>query len=177
MTRHEATGVIQAFAGQRPRWGANVYIAPTAVLLGDVEIGDGASIWFGAVLRGDLAPIRIGSGTAVQDSCVVHAAFDVPTVVGANVVIGHAALLEGCSVEDGAVVGMGSIVLQGARVGAGSMVAAGSVVPENRHIAAGMLAAGVPATEKKAIAGASKEWIESAAAEYHALRDRYLSGA
>lgn len=177
MTHREAAGVVQAFAGKRPRWGAGVYIAPTAVLLGDVEIGDGASIWFGAVLRGDLAPIRIGSGSAVQDTCVIHAAFDVPTVVGADVVIGHGAMLEGCVIEDGAVVGMGSIVLQGARVGSGSMVAAGSVVPENRDIPSGVLAAGVPTTVKKRIAGASKEWIESAAAEYHALRDRYLHGA
>src|SRR3954452_20694991 len=105
--------------GVRPTIGQDVWIAPTAGLAGDVRVGDRASIWFGAVLRGDSSYITIGAGGSVQDNAVMRCAEDLPTVVGDDVIVGHAAMLEGCKIEDGAVVGMGAIVLQRARLGTG----------------------------------------------------------
>jgi len=163
--------------GVRPTIGEDVWLAPTAVLIGDVHVGDRTSVWFGAVLRGDSDRIRIGAGTSVQDNAVVHCAHELPTVVGDGVVIGHGALLEGCVVEDGAVVGMGAIMLQHAWLGAGSVLAAGAVLPERRKIGAGMLAAGVPAAEKKPLSGSAQAWVETAAAEYQTYRRRYLAGS
>jgi carbonic anhydrase/acetyltransferase-like protein (isoleucine patch superfamily) len=161
--------------GVRPTIGKDVWIAPTAVLVGNVHVGDNASIWFGAVLRGDSSRITIGAGTSVQDNAVIHCAHDLPTVIGENVIVGHAAMLEGCEIEDGAVVGMGAIVLQRSRLGAGSMLAAGAVLSERREIGPGMLAAGVPAVEKKPLSGSAQGWAESAAAEYQRYRRRYLT--
>jgi carbonic anhydrase/acetyltransferase-like protein (isoleucine patch superfamily) len=163
--------------GVRPSIGAEVWLAPTAVLVGDVHVGDRASIWFGAVLRGDSARITIGAGTSVQDNAVIHCAHELPTVLGENVIVGHAAILEGCVVEDGALVGMGAIVLQRARLGARSVLAAGAVLSERREIGPGMLAAGVPAVEKKPLSGSAQAWSETAAAEYQTYRQRYLTSS
>ena len=168
---------IVELGGVRPTIGEEVWLAPTAVLIGDVRVGDRANIWFGAVLRGDSSSITIGAGTAVQDNAVIHCAKDLPTVVGDDVIVGHAAMLEGCVVEDGAVVGMGAIVLQRARLGAGSMLAAGAVLSERREIGPGMLAAGVPAVEKKPLSGSAQAWTQTAAGEYQHYRRRYLTAS
>jgi carbonic anhydrase/acetyltransferase-like protein (isoleucine patch superfamily) len=143
-------------------------------VIGDVVLEPESSIWFGAVLRADFDRIVVGEGSCVQDNAVVHTAAGLPTLVGPSVTVGHAAMLEGCVVEEGAVISMGAIVLQGARVGARSLVAAGSVVREGQEIPAGVVAAGVPAVVKKEVDGSSRDWIETAAAEYRALRRRYL---
>jgi carbonic anhydrase/acetyltransferase-like protein (isoleucine patch superfamily) len=163
--------------GVAPRVADGAWLAPTATLIGDVEIAAGATVWFGAVLRGDFGSIRIGPGSCVQDNAVIHCTEELPTLVGENVTIGHQAMLEGCVIEDGALVGMGAIVLQRGHVGARALVAAGSVVPEGGDVPAGMLAAGSPARVKKALGGASERWVEDAAREYQALRDRYVAGA
>jgi carbonic anhydrase/acetyltransferase-like protein (isoleucine patch superfamily) len=163
--------------GVRPTIGEGVWLAPTAVLIGDVHVGDRANVWFGAVLRGDAARITVGAGTSVQDNSVVHCARDLPTVIGEDVVVGHGALLEGCVIEDGAVIGMGAIVLQRARVGARSVLAAGAVLSERREVGPGMLAAGVPAVEKKPLSGSAQQWTETAAAEYQKYRERYLTSS
>jgi carbonic anhydrase/acetyltransferase-like protein (isoleucine patch superfamily) len=157
-----------------PTIAADAFIAPTAVLIGDVVVEEGASVWFGAVLRADFDRIVIGAGSCVQDNAVVHCATVLPTLVGADVTVGHGAMLEGCVVEDGALVGMGAIVLQRARIGAGSMVAAGSVVGEGQEIPSGVLAAGTPAVVKKQLSGSAAEWVERAAKEYQQLRLRYM---
>jgi carbonic anhydrase/acetyltransferase-like protein (isoleucine patch superfamily) len=159
---------------QEPQVAADAFVAPTATLIGAVELGAEASVWFGAVLRGDFDRIVIGAGSCVQDNAVIHAAEGLPTIVGRDVTVGHAAMLEGCVVEDGALISMGAIVLQRARVGAGALVAAGSVVREGQEIPPGVVAAGVPAVVKKDVDGSSRRWIETAAAEYRALRRRYL---
>jgi carbonic anhydrase/acetyltransferase-like protein (isoleucine patch superfamily) len=161
--------------GVHPTIGEDVWLAPTAVLVGDVHVGDRASIWFGAVLRGDSSRITIGAGTSVQDNAVIHCAHELPTAVGDNVIVGHAAMLEGCVVEDGALVGMGAIVLQRARLGAGSVLAAGAVLSERREIGPGMLAVGVPAVEKQPLSGSAQTWSDNAAAEYQNYRHRYLT--
>lgn len=160
--------------GCSPTIGEDVFLAPTAVLIGDVRVGDRANIWFGTVLRGDESHIEIGEETSVQDNAVIHCAHDLPTVIGRRVIIGHGALLEGCVVEDEAVVGMGSIVLQRASVGARAMVAAGAVVAERSEIGPGILAAGVPAREKKELSGSAAGWVAGAAGTYQELRERYL---
>jgi carbonic anhydrase/acetyltransferase-like protein (isoleucine patch superfamily) len=165
---------IYTFAGNEPHVADDAFVAPTATLIGAVELGSEASVWFGAVLRADFDGITIGAGSCVQDNAVIHTAEGVPTIVGTNVTIGHAAMLEGCVVEDGALVAMGAIVLQRARVGRGALVAAGSVVREGQEIPPGSLAAGVPAVVKKSVDGSSRRWVETAAAEYRELRRRYL---
>ena len=104
--------------GKTPQVADDAFIAPTAVLIGDVTVHAGASIWFGAVLRGDNSAIVIGAGSNVQDNCVIHCAEELPTIVGENVTVGHMAMLEGCVIGDGALIGMGAIVLQRATVGA-----------------------------------------------------------
>jgi carbonic anhydrase/acetyltransferase-like protein (isoleucine patch superfamily) len=162
--------------GRRPRVHRDAFVAPTAVLIGDVEVGPGASVWFGVVLRGDESTITIGAGSNVQDNSVIHCAADLPTVVGENVTIGHKALLEGCVVEDGAVVGMGAIMLQRSRLGAGSMLAAGAVLAEGRAVPPGHLAAGVPAEVKKPLSGSSASWVTRTAAHYQEKGRRYRQG-
>ncbi len=159
--------------GRRPKVHPNAYIAPTAVLIGDVEVRAGASVWFGAVLRGDESTITVGEGANVQDNAVVHCAEDLPTVIEQNASVGHSALLEGCVVEQGAVVGMGATMLQRSRLGAGSLLAAGAVLQEGQHIPAGHMAAGVPAKIKKQLDGSSDHWVGTTAQHYQDRATRY----
>jgi len=161
--------------GVGPTIGSDVWLAPTAVLIGDVRIADRANVWFGAVLRGDLSHIEVGEESSIQDNAVLHCATELPTVVGRRVTVGHGALLEGCVIEDGALVGMGAIVLQHAHVGGGAMLAAGAVLSERQSVSAGVLAAGVPAREKKPLSGSAEEWTRIAADDYQELRRRYLA--
>jgi carbonic anhydrase/acetyltransferase-like protein (isoleucine patch superfamily) len=153
-------------SGKRPRVHPDAYIAPTAVLIGDVEVGAGASVWFGAVLRGDEAAITVGEGANVQDNAVLHCARNLPTVIERNASVGHSAQLEGCIVEQGAVVGMGATMLQRSRLGAGSMLAAGAVLGEGKSVPAGHMAAGVPATVKKPLDGSAGSWVGTTAKHY-----------
>ena len=161
--------------GIRPTIGEDVFLAPTAVLIGNVHVGNRSSVWFGAVLRGDLSRIEIGERCSIQDTAVIHCAIDLPTIIGDAVTVGHGALLEGCTIEDGVVIGMGASVLQHARVGERTMIAAGGVVPERMQVAAGVLAAGVPVTERKALSGSAARWSEMAVEDYQELRRRYLA--
>jgi carbonic anhydrase/acetyltransferase-like protein (isoleucine patch superfamily) len=137
-----------------PQISADTFLALTATIIGDVTIATGASVWYGAVLRGDNNPIVIGARTSVQDNVVIHCNDRHGTLIGADVTIGHAAVLEGCVVEDGALIGMNATVLDGAHVGAGAVVAAGTVVRENFVVPAGMIVAGVPG---RVVGGVSAE--------------------
>jgi len=163
------------FRGRRPQVHADAYIAPTAVLIGDVEVAAGASVWFGAVLRGDEAAIKVGEGSNVQDNAVIHCARDLPTVIERGVTIGHSAQLEGCVVEAGALVGMGATMLQRSRLGAGSMLAAGAVLREGMEVPPGHLAAGVPASVRKELDGSSRSWVDSSARHYRERAIAYRS--
>jgi len=158
--------------GKRPTVHPDAYIAPTAVLIGDVDIGAGASVWFGAVLRGDEAQIKVGDGANIQDNAVIHCARNLPTVIEKDASVGHSAQLEGCVVEHGAVVGMGATMLQRSRLGAGSLLAAGAVLAEGSEIPPGHMAAGVPATVKKPLDGSSGNWVGITAQHY---RDRAVA--
>jgi len=166
--------MIIEYEGKHPRIGQNVFIAPTAVIIGDVEIGDGASVWYGAVLRADEDRIIIGSGSNVQDNAVIHTTHGVPTILKQDVTIGHGALLEGCVVEEGAVVGMGAIVLHSAVIGQQAMVAAGGVVTPGMIIPPRTLAAGSPAVVKKELSGVALASVERSAKIYHELSASYL---
>lgn len=142
---------IYQLGSRRPRVHPSVFVAPSASIIGDVEVGEGSSVWYGAVLRGDESGIRVGAHTSIQDNVVIHCSHDLLTVVGNHVTVGHSALLEGCVVEDGALVGMGGILLQRSRLGAGAILAAGSVLREGAEVPDGMLAAGTPAQVKKRV--------------------------
>jgi carbonic anhydrase/acetyltransferase-like protein (isoleucine patch superfamily) len=159
--------------GKRPRVHPDAYVAPTAVLIGEVVVEAWASIWFGAVLRGDESKITVKEGANVQDNAVIHCAENLPTVVEENVTIGHGALLEGCVVEKGALVGMGATMLQRSRLGAGSMLAAGAVLGEGKEIPPGHLAAGVPAEVKKQLTGSSSSWVATSSENYRRRAVRY----
>ncbi len=168
--------MLVEFEGYFPRVAPTAFVAPTATLIGNVTVSDGASIWFGAVLRGDQgeSPIIIGARSNVQDNCVIHVSHDRGTIVGEDVTVGHGAILEGCDIDDRALIGMNAVVLQHARVGAGALVAAGTVVLTGTDIPPGRLVAGNPGRIKKPVEGASAEWIERAASHYveHARKYR-----
>ena len=122
----------------------SAFIAATAAVMGDVTLGEESSVWYGAVLRGDMAPIVIGAQSNIQDGTIVHVDAGVPCTVGSRVGVGHRVILHGCTVEDDCLIAMGSVLLNGVRVGAGSVVAAGAVVPEGMQVPAGSLVMGVP---------------------------------
>lgn len=166
--------MIIEYRGKRPRIHPTAFIAPTAVLIGDVEVGEEASIWFGAVLRGDNGPIRVGARTSIQDNCVVHVSEHGQTIVGDDVTVGHCAVMEDCRIERFALVGSNAVVLGGAVVGERSLIAAGSVVGERAQIPPGVVAAGAPAKVKKQLEGEAAHWIDISASEYVALSRSYL---
>ena len=129
----------------RPRVHPSAFVAPGARIVGDVEVGPGSSIWFNAVIRGDADAVRIGADTNVQDNAVLHTDAGSPCLVGDRCTIGHGAIVHGCRIGDGSLVGMGAVVLSGAEIGAGSLVAAGALVAEGKEFPPASLIVGVPA--------------------------------
>ncbi|HET9097202.1 MAG TPA: gamma carbonic anhydrase family protein [Candidatus Baltobacteraceae bacterium] len=166
--------MIIEYRGKRPRVHPSAFVAPTAVLIGDVEVGEESSIWFGAVLRGDNGPIRVGARSSIQDNCVLHVSEQGQTIVGDDVTVGHCAVMEDCRIEPFALIGSNAVILGGALVGERSLIAAGSVVGERVQIPAGVLAAGAPAKVKKPLDGEAKHWIDKSAGEYVALSRAYM---
>ena len=130
------------FRGLSPVVSPGAWLAPTATLVGDVRVDDGAGVWFGAVIRADTAPIRVGAGTNIQDNCVLHTDAGAPLELGQNISVGHSAVLHGCTIEDDVLVGMGAMIMNGALIGAGSLVAAGALVTAGTQIPAGSLVDG-----------------------------------
>lgn len=129
---------------QTPRIASTAFIADTARVFGDVTIGEESSVWFGASIRAEVAPVTIGGGSNIQDNAVLHTDAGFPVSIGDDVTVGHSAVVHGATVESGALVGIGAVVLNGATIGAGAYVAAGSVVPPGAAVPAGMLAVGTP---------------------------------
>jgi carbonic anhydrase/acetyltransferase-like protein (isoleucine patch superfamily) len=162
------------YRGKIPKVAASAFVAPTAVLIGDVEVGEKASVWFGAVIRADNGPIRIGAGSNVQDNAVLHVSEGGATIIGENVTIGHCACMEDCSIEDGALIGSNAVILNGARIGTRSLVAAGSVIAAGAQIPSETVAAGAPAVVKKKLEGAAITWVDHAGPEYVRLSRSYL---
>ena len=155
---------IYALDDDEPEIDELAYVAPDAVVIGRVKIGPEASVWPGAVLRGDHGYITVGARTSVQDGTIVHCTARYPTVIGADCVVGHNAHLEGCVVEDGCLIGSGSVTLNRVVVGKGSIVAAGAVVSEGFIVPPGSLVAGVPAAVKRS--GVDTSWIEGSVQAY-----------
>lgn len=156
-----------------PKIGKHVFIAPTAVLIGDVTIGDGASIWFNAVLRGDMAPIRIGANTNIQDNSTLHTDFGKPAIIGDNVTVGHNAVVHGCTIDAGCLVGIGAIVLNDAHVMEQTVVAAGAVVREGAQFGPRQLVAGAPARVKKELADLPMDRFKRSVEQYLKLSITY----
>lgn len=165
---------IYPYENRRPRLGARVFLAPSAELCGDIELGDDVSFWFHTVARGDVNYIRIGAGTNVQDGSVLHVSHEThPLVIGDGVVIGHSAMVHGCTVEDGVLIGIGARVLDGAVIGRGAQIGAGAVVPPGKRIPAGYLALGVPARLVRQLTPEEQGTIVDIRDRYIVLKDTY----
>jgi len=153
----------------------DAFIAPTATIVGDVHIGSQASVWFGAVVRGDSETIRIGKQTNVQDGCILHADPGFPCVLGDRVTVGHAAIVHGAMVADDALIGMRAVVMNGAVIGSSSIVASGALVTEGTVIPPGTIAMGMPAKVVREATEADREYIKRAADHYVSLAERNSS--
>jgi carbonic anhydrase/acetyltransferase-like protein (isoleucine patch superfamily) len=168
---------LYELAGVRPTLGKDVFVAENASVIGDVHLGDEASVWFGAVLRGDYFPIRIGARTNIQDNSVVHITSGTArTTIGDDVTIGHAAIIHGCTIGSGCLIGMGSIVLDNAVVGDGSFVAAGSLVTPETIIPPGSFVLGRPARVRRPVEDADRLVIEAAAKLYMGYARDFAKG-
>jgi carbonic anhydrase/acetyltransferase-like protein (isoleucine patch superfamily) len=143
--------MIRSYRGVTPRIAVSAYVDPSAVVIGDVAIGERSSIWPNVTLRGDTALLKIGDETSIQDGSVMHADEGVPCTVGNRVTVGHLVMLHGCTVEDDALIGIGAIILNNARIGKGAVVAAGALVPEGMEVPADTLVMGSPAKPRRAV--------------------------
>jgi len=157
-----------------PQLGDRVFVAPTAVLVGRITVGDDSSIWFHTAARADVNWIRIGERSNIQDGTILHVTHERhPLTIGSDVVVGHAAVLHGCTVEDGALIGIGARVLDGAVVEAGAQVGAGAVVAPGARVPAGCLVLGIPARVRRELGAEEREEIRAIAARYVRLKDEY----
>lgn len=157
------------YKGKRPRVHPSAFIAPTAVLIGDVEIREGASIWFGTVLRGDMARIEIGARTSVQDNSTIHTDENEPTLIGEDVTIGHNALVHSSVVDRNVLIGQAAVLTGGNTVGTGTIIGAGAVVPQGMKVPGGSLVVGIPAKVVRATGPDDERWTVRAAEHYTEL--------
>lgn len=168
--------MITPFQGMAPRFGTRVLVAPNAIVLGDVEIGDDASVWFNCVVRGDVHWIRIGARSNIQDACCLHATNDRhPLLIEDEVSIAHNVMLHGCTVRRGSLVGMSSTIMDGAVIGEGCLVAAGSLVREGFEAPPHTLVAGWPATVKGDLKEAQRDLVQSLWARYVRYKEGYFA--
>ena len=168
--------MIRAFQGVLPKVPKSVFVEDTAVVIGDVVLGEGCSIWFHAVVRGDVNHIRVGDRTNVQDLCVLHVTHDThPLVIGSDVTIGHHVVLHGCTIKDRVLIGMGAIIMDGAVIGEDSVVGAGALVTENTKVAPRSLVLGSPAKVKRTVTDKELAWIRESAQNYVAYAHQYMA--
>jgi len=157
-----------------PEVHSDTFVAENATLTGEVKIGPGASVWYGAVLRGDFARIEVGAGSNIQDTCVLHVVGDKPVLIGDRVTVGHGAILHGCKIGSGTIVGMGAIILDGAEIGEGCLIGAGALVPPGKVIPPRSLAVGAPAKVTKEFTAEEAQKLQGNAAAYEKLwREMY----
>jgi carbonic anhydrase/acetyltransferase-like protein (isoleucine patch superfamily) len=167
---------IHPYRGRLPKLGERVFLAPGAHLAGDVEVGDDSSFFFHTAARGDVHSIRVGARTNVQDGAVLHVTHErFPLAIGDGVVIAHGAVVHGCTLESGCLVGIAARVLDGAVVESGAMVGAGALVPPGMRVPAGELALGVPARIARSLTDAERDEIAAIAARYVSVKDAYLA--
>ncbi len=174
LRRRFPRAIVDRYLALLPTAGARVLIAPGAAVAGDARLADDVSVWYGCVLRGDLAPITVGARTNVQDGSVLHVADDGPCIVGADVIVGHRAMLHACCVEDACLIGMQATVLDDAVIGAGSVIGAGAVVTQRTVIPPRSLVLGVPAKVVKTLTDAEEKFHRAHAAKYVRLKENYL---
>ena len=168
---------LYSFEGLTPRVHPTAFVAPTATLVGDVIVEEGASVWYGAVLRADFAPVIVRERANVQDGAVVHGPPGLTTDIGRGVTIGHNCVVHGAILDDECLIANGSIILDGARVGERARVAAGSVVASGFQVPAGMLAAGAPAVVKRPVEGSPAQfWVDTNPSAYAELARRHRDG-
>lgn len=168
--------MIRTFQGITPTIPDSCFIEDTAVVIGDVVMGEHCSVWFNAVIRGDVHYIRIGSRTNVQDLCMLHVTHDThPLIIGNEVTIGHSVVLHGCTIKDRVLVGMGAIVMDGAVIGEDSVIGAGALVVEGTIVPPKSLILGSPAKMKRAVTGQELAWIKESAENYVKYSRQYLS--
>lgn len=166
---------LDGFSPHLPPEG-DYYIAPTATVIGKVKLEKNASVWFGAVLRGDNELIHLGENVNVQDACVLHTDMGFPLTLARDVTVGHMAMLHGCTVEEGALIGIGAVVLNGAKIGRGALIGAGSIVPEGREIPENALALGAPAKVIRVLSPENAQMLKRIAEHYVANSARYRNG-
>jgi carbonic anhydrase/acetyltransferase-like protein (isoleucine patch superfamily) len=159
-----------------PKIDPSCYVAPEAIIIGDVVVDKGCSIWSFAVIRADLSSVRIGEGSSIQEHCQIHGNPGKPTIIGKNVSVGHAAIIHAARVDDFVIVGMNSCILDGAEIGSGSIVGAGAVITENMKIPEGSLVVGVPARIIRQGDPSLREQAKRNAEAYHKLRDAHKRG-
>jgi carbonic anhydrase/acetyltransferase-like protein (isoleucine patch superfamily) len=165
--------LIRSYKGIRPRLGARAYVDASAQVIGDVSLGDDASVWMNAVVRGDVNSIRIGDRCNVQDNCVVHVTARHPTVLAEEVTVAHSVTLHGCTVERRCLIGIGALVLNGAVVGEESIVAAGALVPEGMEVPPRSVVMGAPAEIRRPVSDEEREGLRAYAANYVGYKDAY----
>ena len=166
--------MLRSYRGILPKVAASAYVDPSAQLIGDVHVGERSSVWSNVSLRGDVNTITLGEETNIQDNCVAHGETgEFPVILGNRVTVGHSAVLHGCTIEDDALIGIGSIILNGATIGRGSVVAAGALVPEGMQIPPGSLAMGTPAKVRREVSPEERERFRINAQRYVALRQQY----
>jgi len=169
--------MILTVAGRAPRIGGSVFLAPSADIIGDVELAENSSVWFQCVLRGDIEPIRIGANSNIQDGTIIHTMAGAPTIVGDWVTVGHRVVLHGCKVGNQCLIGMGAVVLNHVVVGEGSIVAAGAVVAENTVIPPYSLFMGVPARRRREVTEKEQAFIRMHADHYLQYKNAHLAEA
>lgn len=168
--------MIYALDGIAPQIAADAWVAPDANLIGKVVLEPASSVWFGCTLRGDNEEIRIGAGSNVQENCVLHTDMGYPLVIGADCTIGHKAMLHGCVIGEGSLIGMGATVLNGARIGKGCLIGAGALITEGKEIPDGSLVMGAPGKVVRMLDDAAREKLLKSAAGYRANAARYRAG-
>jgi carbonic anhydrase/acetyltransferase-like protein (isoleucine patch superfamily) len=168
--------MIYSLDGIAPRIDPTAWIAPEAVLVGKVVIEAGANIWFGAIIRGDNEEIRVGAGSNVQENSVLHTDMGYPLVIGANCTIGHKAMLHGCTIGEGSLIGMGATILNGAKIGKGCLIGACALVTEGKEIPDGSLVMGAPGKVVRVLDAEARDRLLLSAAGYRANARRFAKG-
>lgn len=168
--------MIFSLDGRAPTLAANAWVAETAVVIGEVALGEAASLWFGVVARGDTAPLTIGAGSNVQDGTVLHADVGIPLTIGRDCTVGHQVMLHGCTIGDNSLIGIQSVVLNRAVIGRNSLVGAGSLVPEGKTFPDGVLLMGRPAKVVRELSPAEIQMIGLSARHYQQNAQRFAKG-
>lgn len=168
--------MIYALDGIEPDLHPDTWVAPDANLIGKVTLGQGASVWFGATLRGDNEHITVGAGSNIQENCVLHTDMGYPLTIGENCTIGHKAILHGCVIGDGTLIGMGATILNGVKIGSGCLIGAGALITEGKEIPDGSLVMGAPGRVMRILDAGARAKLQSSAASYRANMRRFRAG-